>query len=89
MTTTVSPIRQGLHTVTPHLTISDSKKAIEFYKKAFNAEEKNISEMPDGKVIHAEIKIGDSYIFLHDEFRKWEHWDRLLGVDLPHRCASP
>ncbi|MBY0552453.1 MAG: VOC family protein [Candidatus Obscuribacterales bacterium] len=68
MTTTVSPIRQGLHTVTPHLTISDSKKAIEFYKKAFNAEEKNISEMPDGKVIHAEIKIGDSYIFLHDEF---------------------
>ncbi len=68
MTETVNPIRPGLHTITPHLTVSDSKKAIEFYKKAFGAEECGISEMPDGKVIHAEIKIGDSYVFLHDEF---------------------
>jgi PhnB protein len=68
MTKTVSPIRPGLHTITPHLTVSDSKKAIEFYKKAFNAEERGISEMPDGKVIHAEMKIGDSFVFLHDEF---------------------
>ena len=68
MAKSVNPIRPGLHSVTPHLTVSDSKKAIEFYKKAFNAEEHGLSAMPDGKVIHAEIKIGDSFVFMHDEF---------------------
>lgn len=68
MTKAVSPIRPGLHTITPHLTVNDSKKAAEFYKKAFNAEILNIAEMPDGKVIHAEMKIGDSHVFMADEF---------------------
>ncbi len=65
----VDPIPKGYHTLTPALTVSDAKAAIEFYKKAFNAEQREICFGPDGqKVMHAEIKIGDSIIMLHDEF---------------------
>jgi len=56
-----------LHTVTPHLTIKDAHKAMEFYKKAFGAEELMAFSGPDGKLMHGEIKIGDSVIFLGDE----------------------
>lgn len=64
----VDPIRPGLHSVTPHLTVSNAREAINFYKNAFGAEELSIAAMPDGKVIHAVIKIGDSMIYLMDEF---------------------
>ncbi len=62
---------KGYHTITPSLTVADAKAAIEFYKKAFGAEEREICLGPDGKsVMHAEIKIGDSVIMLNDEFPK-------------------
>ncbi len=65
----VKPIPEGFRTVTPHLTVSDGAAAIEFYKKAFGAEEIMRMPGPDGKgVMHAEIKIGDSIIMLNDEF---------------------
>jgi len=66
------PIPAGYNTITPHLVIKGAAEAIDFYKRAFGAEE--ISRMPfpgpDGqpKVGHAEIKIGDSKLFLADEF---------------------
>jgi PhnB protein len=66
------PIPAGHHTITPHLVIKGASEAIEFYKRAFGAEE--LSRMPfpspDGKVKlgHAELKIGDSRLFLSDEF---------------------
>ncbi|MDR3614141.1 MAG: VOC family protein [Candidatus Obscuribacterales bacterium] len=59
---------KGLHTVTPGLTVNDAKGAIEFYKKAFGAVEIKVSLGPDEKVMHAEIKIGDSVVMLNDEF---------------------
>lgn len=60
---------KGYHSITPSLTVSDAKAAIEFYKKAFNAEEIDVCFGPDGKqVMHAEIKIGDSILMLNDEF---------------------
>jgi len=62
------PIPEGLHTVTPHLAIRDAAKAIEFYKKAFGAQVVGVHHMPDGKVMHAELKIGDSVVMLADEF---------------------
>ncbi|MCJ8282658.1 MAG: VOC family protein [Rivularia sp. ALOHA_DT_140] len=56
-------------TITPHLTVHDAASAIEFYKKAFNAEEMYRMETPDKeKVMHAELQIGNSIIFLNDEF---------------------
>jgi uncharacterized glyoxalase superfamily protein PhnB len=59
---------KGFHTVTPTLTVRDAGKAIDFYKRAFGAEERMRFPAPDRKsIMHAEIKIGDSIIFLSDE----------------------
>jgi PhnB protein len=65
----VKAIPEGMHTITTHLVIKGADKAIEFYKKAFGAEVRNdIHHTPDGKVMHAELKIGDSILMLADEF---------------------
>lgn len=68
MPTAVKPIPEGFHTVTPHLVIRGAAEAIEFYKKALGAQELSRMTSPDGKIGHAELKIGDSIIFLADEF---------------------
>jgi PhnB protein len=60
-------IPQEFHTVTPSLTVRSAAQAIEFYKKALGAEERMRMASPDGKIMHAELKIGDSIIFLNDE----------------------
>jgi len=61
------PIPEGFHSVTPSLVVRDAPKAIDFYKKAFGAQELVRMPGPDGKIMHAEIKIGDSIIFLGEE----------------------
>jgi PhnB protein len=61
-------IPAGHHTVTPYLAINDGARALEFYKKAFGATEKYKLMMPDGRLGHAEIRLGDSLIMLADEF---------------------
>ncbi len=62
------PIPQGMHTLTPNLVVRDCAKAVEFYKRAFGAEEKNRFTAPDGKSIwHTELRIGDSVFFMNDE----------------------
>jgi PhnB protein len=63
----VKPIPEGYHTVTPYLVVHDATKALEFYKKAFGATELFRMPGPGGKIMHAEIKIGDSPIMLADE----------------------
>lgn len=61
-------IPDGFHSVTPSLTLKDSKKAIDFYKKAFNAELLDLFPTLDGKgVMHATIKIGNSILMMGDE----------------------
>jgi PhnB protein len=63
------PIPQGFHTVTPYITVKGAAQAIDFYKRAFGAEEVERVPGPDGKsVMHAEVKIGDSIVMLSDEF---------------------
>ena len=64
----VKPIPDGYHTLTPYLTVRDAAKAIEFYKQAFGAKERGVMKGPDGKVMHAELQIGDSVVMLADEF---------------------
>ena len=64
----VKPIPDGMHTVTPHLVCAGAAKAIEFYKKAFNAVELGKVPGPEGKLLHAVIRIGDSPVMLVDEF---------------------
>jgi uncharacterized glyoxalase superfamily protein PhnB len=66
------PIPAGRHAITPHLVIKGAAEAIEFYKRAFGAEEVSRMPMPDksgaSKIGHAELKIGDSLLYLADEF---------------------
>jgi PhnB protein len=67
MTPSVRPIPEGFHTITPTLTVRNAAKAIDFYKKALGAQELMRMASPDGKIGHAELRIGDSIIFLSDE----------------------
>jgi uncharacterized glyoxalase superfamily protein PhnB len=60
-----------MHTVTPHLVCAGAADAIEFYKKAFGAIEMARMPGPDGRLMHAMIKIGDSPVMLVDEFPEW------------------
>ena len=60
---------EGFHSLTPHLVITGAAKAMEFYQKAFGATEIARMPAPDGtRVMHAEMKIGDSIVMLADEF---------------------
>ena len=64
----VKPIPDGYHTVTPYIIVKGCAAAIDWYKRAFGAEEHVRCPMPDGRVGHAEIQIGDSRLMLADEF---------------------
>ena len=68
MSNKVKPVPEGYHTATPYLIIKGAAAALEFYKKAFGATELLRMPKPDGRIGHAEIKIGDSIIMLADEF---------------------
>jgi PhnB protein len=61
-----SPIPEGFHTVTPHLIFDNAAAAIDWYKRAFDAEEKSRALGPDGRVIHAELQFGNSRLMLND-----------------------
>jgi PhnB protein len=61
-----SPVPEGYHTVTPQLTLDNAVEAIAWYKKALGAEERSRAVGPDGKIMHAELRIGDSPIMLND-----------------------
>jgi uncharacterized glyoxalase superfamily protein PhnB len=64
----VKPIPEGFHSLTPYLMVRDADRAIEFYRRAFGAEEVYRLTGQDGKtVLHAELRIGDSPIFLGEE----------------------
>jgi PhnB protein len=59
-------VPDGYHTITPQLTLDDAPRAIEWYKEALGAEELSRSIGPDGTIMHAELRIGDSRIMLND-----------------------
>src|SRR5439155_26241152 len=59
-------VPEGYHTITPQLTLDNAAQGIEWYKKALGAEELSRSVGPDGKIMHAELKIGDSRFFVND-----------------------
>jgi uncharacterized glyoxalase superfamily protein PhnB len=64
----VRAIPEGFHTITPHLVCAGAAEAIEFYKKAFGAVETGRMPGPGGKIMHAQLRIGDSPIMLADDF---------------------
>ena len=67
MAKSAQAIPRGFHTVTPSIVVAGAAKALDFYKKAFGAEELSRFPGPDGSIMHAEFKIGDSVIMLGDE----------------------
>ena len=67
MSSHVKPIPDGYHSMTPYLIVKGAAKAIEFYQKAFGAIELFRLGGPDGKIGHAELKVGDSVLMLADE----------------------
>ena len=64
-------IPQDMHTVTPHLICAGAAKAIEFYKQAFGATDEARLPGPDGRLMHASVRIGDSHVMLVDEMPEW------------------
>lgn len=74
MATEVKPVPDGFHTATPYLIIKDAASAIDFYKKAFDAVELERITDDNGKVRHAEIKIGDSPFMMTDETKEYPDW---------------
>jgi PhnB protein len=66
MTKATKAVPEGHHTVTPQLTLDNAAPAIEWYKKALGAEEVARAVGPDGKILHAEVRIGNSLIMLND-----------------------
>lgn len=74
----VNPIPEGMHSLTPHLICAGAADAIAFYAKAFNAVEVTRLPGPQGKLIHAIVRIGDSALMLVDENPQWG----LLGPKL-------
>src|SRR5207248_2276531 len=66
-----NPVPPGFHTLTPHLTVRDADKALEFYKNALGAEILGVARMPDGKIMHAALRIGDSMLMLNEEMPEY------------------
>jgi PhnB protein len=70
--TTVHPIPEGMHSLTPHLICAGAADAIGFYRRAFGATELRRLAGPDGKLMHAAVRIGDSTLMLVDESPEWK-----------------
>jgi PhnB protein len=67
MASKVAPVPAGYHTVTPYISVKGAAQALDFYQRAFDAQVLVRMDLPDGRVGHAEIKIGDSFVMLADE----------------------
>jgi uncharacterized glyoxalase superfamily protein PhnB len=77
----VKPIPEGSHTLTPHITVKNADKAIDFYQKALGAKVIHVMRGPGGKVMHASLRIGDSTLMLNDESPEFGAYapDRAVG----------
>lgn len=85
----VQPIPAGYHSVTPYLIVRDAARAIDFYQRAFGATELFRLPTPDGKVAHAEIKIGNSPVMLADESKEFPGPQTLGGAAVSLMIYTP
>lgn len=69
--TAAKPVPDDIHTISPYITVEGADDAVTFYTKAFNATETYRMAGPDGKLYHAQLKIGDSTLMLSDAFPEW------------------
>jgi uncharacterized glyoxalase superfamily protein PhnB len=68
----VKPIPEGYHSVTPYLVVEGAAKLIDFLRQAFDAQETFRMPKPDGTIMHAELKIGDSMVMMGDASETWK-----------------
>jgi uncharacterized glyoxalase superfamily protein PhnB len=76
-------IPKDYHSITPSLIVRDAPAAIEFYKRAFGAIERHRMPGPDGKIMHAEVQLGDSVVMLAEENEEWGMKSPLSTNGLP------
>jgi uncharacterized glyoxalase superfamily protein PhnB len=84
----VKPIPEGYHTITPHLTVQGVAKLIDFLKKAFDAKEIMSHPGPDGRIMHAEVKIGDSIVMMGEAGGEWQPMPAALYIYVPDTDAT-
>jgi uncharacterized glyoxalase superfamily protein PhnB len=78
------PVPDGYHTVTPYLTVRGAENVIEFLKQVFGAEMSEIIKRPDGSIMHAQVKIGDSRVMIADESENAKATPSTLYVYVPN-----
>jgi uncharacterized glyoxalase superfamily protein PhnB len=78
----VKPVPAGFHTVTPYLVVAGAAKLLDFLRSAFDAEELERHARPDGVVMHAQVRIGDSRIMIGDPTGATETWQKPLAAAL-------
>jgi PhnB protein len=78
--TKVKPIPEGYHSLTPIVSVDGALNLIDFLKQVFNAEEEEVYKGPDGRVIHAELRIGDSVIMLNDATPQFPALPTMINV---------
>jgi len=83
----VNPIPKGYHTVTPYLIVTGAGQLIEFLKQAFGAEEIYRSTLPDGRIGHTELRIGDSMIELSEGNEQWKPMPCAIHLYVPDTDA--
>jgi uncharacterized glyoxalase superfamily protein PhnB len=80
VTSKVKPIPEGYHSLTPIMTVEGAPKLIDFLKQVFNAQEEEVYKGPDGRIIHAELTIGDSILMLSDANREFPALPAMINV---------
>lgn len=68
----VNPVPEGFHTITPYFIVNNGNKFIEFIKEAFDANENNRTVTPEGRIMHAQLKIGDSFVMMGESAGEWK-----------------
>ena len=81
------PVPDGFHTVTPYLIVPGVAKLIEFMKQAFGATEQHRTTLPDGRIMHAQVKIGDSFIMMGEPGGEWKPMPSGLYLYVPDADA--
>jgi PhnB protein len=76
----INPIPAGFHTIAPNIIVKSVDEAVSFYKRAFGAEEVLRLSMPDGKVVHCELKFGDSRVNLGESMEGWPEHTLLAQI---------
>jgi PhnB protein len=84
----VKPIPKGYRSVTPYLMVDDAVKLVEFMKTAFNATETERMTRPDGRIAHAEVRIGDSMVMLGEARGDWKAMPATIYLYVPDVDAT-